>query len=378
MIHLPCIGIFLKPNQLESPNIKIFCNNCLAETSDGLNVTHTDANVSTSVAKMTPNKTERTSIKAILNEMNSLRELLITKLDTIDGKTDTITENTKSIASKLDKPSIAPLITFSPRGPPKSLNPSEVTKASTPKSTRLYRHPNVSTPKPPSYANVARLSESVSQSAKRRRLDEKLAAKYLQNAPKTFAQPAKKPKKTGPPAASGTKKNFAGLSVVQKPQRAEKPSFEKAVWVSRFQNDMTTEGIIDYIATNIETKDRFNVHKLVKKDRDVSTLKFISFKIQVSERDFDVVMDPDVWPEEVMIREFHQSQTLGDFFPPLPSNTSKTDVNMTTNETFSPLKSQTNDKSPKIPSPPARNSPTKSPNQPNNPAPKNQTEPMIQ
>lgn len=61
----------------------------------------------------------------------------------------------------------------------------------------------------------------------------------------------------------------------------------------------------------------------MKKGQDLSTLKFVSFKVAVNQDEFDVLMDPDVWPENVMVREFLQNVTLGDYFPALPNRNEK-------------------------------------------------------
>lgn len=117
----------------------------------------------------------------------------------------------------------------------------------------------------------------------------------------------------------GTKENANGLVVVAKPEpkvRAEKPKFEKAVWISRLGTSVTEDIVRDYITQNTSVSN-CSVHKLVKKDRDLSTLNFISFEIAVNETDFAVLNDKNVWPANVMVREFVEikPQTLGDFMP---------------------------------------------------------------
>lgn len=129
---------------------------------------------------------------------------------------------------------------------------------------------------------------------------------------------------TLPPPKVGKKMNIAGLSVVPKRERKidEKPKFEKAIWLSRLSPNTTEEEIIDFITANtpVTDKTKMNVHKLVKKDADLSLLNFVSFKVELNVTDFDVLNDPEVWPEHVMVREFMQASkiTLGDhLFPAL-------------------------------------------------------------
>lgn len=126
-----------------------------------------------------------------------------------------------------------------------------------------------------------------------------------------------------PTPKSGTKTNVNGLSTVPKPMRTidAKPKFEKALWVSRFKPDVSNEEVANYITTStpINDKERIAVHKLVKKDADLSTLKFVSFKIEMSAEDLDILNDSSLWPEDVLVREFVMvpKNTLGSHFPHL-------------------------------------------------------------
>lgn len=153
------------------------------------------------------------------------------------------------------------------------------------------------TAKPPPISFASAIRNGPQPSAKRMR-SEKSSAIAEFNAPK--------PK-------TGTKTTFTGLSVVAKPKRIKKPTFTKALWISRL-NPETSEGeIADYIAQNTSITDfsKFKAHKLVKKDCDLTALKFVSFKIEMNDEEYDILSNPDVWPENVMVREFLQSNTLG-------------------------------------------------------------------
>lgn len=119
-----------------------------------------------------------------------------------------------------------------------------------------------------------------------------------------------------PKPRMGTKSATMRLNVVHKPERVEKPVFGKAIWVSGLAPTTTEQEIIDYIVndTPINDKSKFRVHKLVKKGQDLSTLKFVSFKVEVNEGDFDVLCDPSTWEANVFVREFVQNTTMGDFY----------------------------------------------------------------
>lgn len=281
IVHLPCIGITAKLSQIDSPNIRIFCNKCITELSNDYSQP-ADLNSSVNASKATP-KAEKLTIRQIMNEVNMLRGVVETngkKLDAISGKTDCILKTTKHS----EKNSTAP----------KSIN--EIFS----NSPKQYKQMSY-TPKS-SYAATLRQT-APKNSAKRKRFEEKESTQK-------FDIP--KPK-------IGTKTDNSSLSVVPKPKIAAKPKYTKAIWVSRLNPQTTTDEIANYIVSNtaVTDKTKFNVHKLVKKDRDLTTLKFVSFKLELCEDEFNVLVDPDAWPEEVMVREFLQNITLGDYFPSL-------------------------------------------------------------
>lgn len=316
MVHLPCIGITARLSQMNSPNVRMICNKCLNETDD--------LNTSFSI-KSTP-KTEKMTIKSIMNEVDKLRDVIMAngrkldangkKLDAIDSKTETICNRTTLIGA----PSTP---TFNPKNIP-NRNLPNASKKMTPKSSAQ------------SFADVAR--NNLLQSAKRKRCDTE-----------------QKPKFSAPPPKIGTKTAVTGLSVVAKPKHEKKVQFTRAIWVSRLNPATTNEQITEYIVANTPVTEsaKFNVHKLVKKDRDVSTLRFVSFKIEANEAEFDILIEPDVWPEEVMVREFLMNKTLGDFiFPAL--NTQKNRKKSVGSEDLMDI---SNEKSPKRPSPLKQQSP---------------------
>lgn len=168
-----------------------------------------------------------------------------------------------------------------------------------------------------SFANVLRENTAIN-SAKRKRSE---------NTPNVNEI---KSKFIAPKAKTGTKPAVTGLSIIAQPKRVEKPNFSKSVWVSGFGPDTPSEQISNYILQNttITDKAKFNIHKLVKKGQDVSSLKFVSFKIEVNDVEFDLLVDPDSWPENVRVREFLRERNLGDFFPSLKAKKSDTSTHM--------------------------------------------------
>lgn len=230
------------------------------------------------------------------------------QLDDIFGNTNDIRKHTTVLVDKSLRP-----LQFKSTNPP-SLN--------TPNSSR--RNSSTKTPHA-SYADAARTNAPI-QPAKRMRSE---------NSPIVNAA---KPKFAGPKPKVSTKTAVTGLSIIAQPQRVEKPKFSKAVWVSRFNPSTTCDEISNYImeTAQIDDKAKFNVHKLVKKDQNLSLLKFVSFKIEVNDDIFELLKDESLWPENVWVREFQRDRNFGDFlnFPDL--NAKKTRIStpnaMETNE----------------------------------------------
>ena len=298
IVHLPCIGISLKTSQINSPNIRIICDTCIAEQTEKCQ-TALDMSLNASKTAPTPSK-KRMTIEAIANEVNKLRSVLEANCKNFDTKLDTVCNQNAILIEKSEK-----------KSEPSTYNPS-LKKTSTPKAS--------------TFANKLRANLN-----KRQREDENISPNLQTPKSKAPKVNLPKPKLDAPKPKIGTKMSTKGLTVVAKPTKIEKPRYTKAVWVSRLEPETTDTDIATYITENtlIKEKSKFDVHKLVKKDQDLSTLKFVSFKIAVNQDEFDVLMDPDVWPENVMVREFLQSATLGDFFPPLPNRNEKNQMSPT-------------------------------------------------
>lgn len=54
--------------------------------------------------------------------------------------------------------------------------------------------------------------------------------------------------------------------------------------------------------------DKYQVRKLVKKDRDISTYSFVSFQIRCSADLFGALIDSNKWPSSCWIRKFNFEQ----------------------------------------------------------------------
>lgn len=82
--------------------------------------------------------------------------------------------------------------------------------------------------------------------------------------------------------------------------------FAKSLRVAGLDPSVTVDELCDYIMNNtsLTDKSRFDCTMLVKKGQDLSTFTYISAKVDVSSDDFDRLMNMDLWPNYVTVREF--------------------------------------------------------------------------
>lgn len=136
------------------------------------------------------------------------------------------------------------------------------------------------------------------------------SSKQMYSKPKNLPQP-----KTG--------KRLGAVGLMAAPKVKPKPKFDKALHVSRIEPSVTVEQMNDYIKSNtklIENED-FKCTLLVKKDKDISTLSFVSFKIDICVDKCEQLTDEDFWPEGVQIRSFvPPTPTFADFLTTSPGN----------------------------------------------------------
>lgn len=110
----------------------------------------------------------------------------------------------------------------------------------------------------------------------------------------------------GKPAVSGTSERVIGKQLSPLKQNRNNSERLKAVWVSKLHRDTTEEELLAYVKDQVvgSTTDEYKVRKLVKKDRELSSYTFISFKITCPERMLQTLLDPSKWPSSCQIREF--------------------------------------------------------------------------
>lgn len=92
---------------------------------------------------------------------------------------------------------------------------------------------------------------------------------------------------------------------VQK-RRSLTSEFSKSLRVAGLHPSVTVEQLSDYIMKNTPLSDasKFDCMMLVKKGQDLNDLTYVSAKIDVLQEDFDGMLNLDLWPNYVTVREF--------------------------------------------------------------------------
>lgn len=142
----------------------------------------------------------------------------------------------------------------------------------------------------------------------------------------------------------------ASSATIGKPLTPRPPP-KKSIWISQLHRDTTEDDITKYVKSIVKSSAEFTVRKLVKKDREISSYSFVSFRVTCSLELFELLMNAELWPASVNIREFEQSSnkngiSLHEFLPKL-HGTTDTDIPSNNKEQLSENRSK--EQSPKNP-----------------------------
>ncbi|XP_052871067.1 uncharacterized protein LOC128276649, partial [Anopheles cruzii] len=95
-----------------------------------------------------------------------------------------------------------------------------------------------------------------------------------------------------PPLAVGTAAKIAIGTVAA-------PTPKLWLFLSRLATDVTEEQVSDMVSKSLDAKDVL-VKRLLPKDRDLSTVSFLSFRVGVPLALRDKALDPSTWPNGVL------------------------------------------------------------------------------
>jgi len=75
--------------------------------------------------------------------------------------------------------------------------------------------------------------------------------------------------------------------------------------IGKFSTDTEPNAVRKYVSTKLNVDaNSFTCVKLVKKDVDVTTLKFVNFKLGIPDQLYDSVFKNDFWPNSVKVKRF--------------------------------------------------------------------------
>lgn len=162
----------------------------------------------------------------------------------------------------------------------------------------------------PTFAGILAGNTPVSSNAdvsvkKRRRIDERSDA-----ASTAIIDPVAKPT-----AIVGTNEASGIVSVEQR----------KFVVVSQLNPATTSVQLVEFVNKGLGLpvdSPLFRANPLIRKDTDVSTLDYISFKLHVPVSYYDSILSPNLWPRGVTVRDFvthnnrNNRRAIGHFLEP--------------------------------------------------------------
>lgn len=330
MVHLPCLGIKGKLNDvLVHPSLRVYCLNCAELHTTGSH---------TSTATVVLSKPTFDSIISELIEVKNI----------VRDTNEKVTANTNANANAIVQPtqSLADVI--------KAMN--EVKKLTENTNEKLSSAGNLAVRKSTVFPSL----DSPSSKRKRRDVFDESSADFTVEAPsRKFA---------GRQLLSGTSSDAnhglgVGVALATRPERSERTSakLKKSIYVSRLSTDITADALTEYIKKQVEGVDvsDFSLRMLVKKDVDLSTKTFLSYRLACTETLYEKFMISSFWPSHVMIGEFIETPR-----PPRPTASVNDFLK-------SPIR-EVNTAKPSTSSTAAPNPPTPKPNTPK-PPPKNGT-----
>lgn len=99
-----------------------------------------------------------------------------------------------------------------------------------------------------------------------------------------------------------------GIGSTENMSLSSRVRLSKAIYVSRMQNDVTKEKIMEYLKSQMAelNESEISLRLLVKKDVDVSTRRFISYRLACTEALYEKLIQPSFWPDHIEIGEFFE------------------------------------------------------------------------
>lgn len=127
----------------------------------------------------------------------------------------------------------------------------------------------------------------------------------------------------------------------------KRPSFSKAIFITRLDPKLSTEKVLNYIKSKGVDANETNIEcrKLVKLNQNLDELTFCSFKVSTNEELYAKLIEPSFWPASVGIRDFvannitakRPAATLSPNNSPSNSAASQNPKHLRTDASFTPV-----------------------------------------
>lgn len=141
------------------------------------------------------------------------------------------------------------------------------------------------------------------------------ASTPLSSRPAVGQPPQKRPReehlKDPKPLIGGTKASYANTVLTVPPPREQ-----FWLYLSRIHTSVKGEAMETLAKECLQCDDPIHVISLVKKNADMSSLNFISFKVGMDVKYRDVALNPATWPQGILFREFEGASTKNYWAPP--------------------------------------------------------------
>lgn len=309
-LHLPCIGIDRKMNEvLFHRNVRVFCNGCSAKSVVGSNINATAKPVVKSSSFSSAVFGTTGSFDASSAKIDSIAAMLLQVHDIVRETNEKVTSSVDSsqsyanVVKKVDE--LKEIATKTNARVNEKCFEKQIVSVSTDRNLSSY--PRLGTP-----------------SSKR---------KCISSPPSVPLQPTRK--FLGRKRTSGTatianhglgSRVDLGNGIGDTSQ--SRPRFTKAIYVSRMQNDVTKEKIVEYMKSQMPelNESGISLRLLLKKDVDVTTRRFISYRLACTDALYEKLIEPSFWPDHIEIGEFFEesrdrgSNNMASFPSPLAMN----------------------------------------------------------
>ena len=87
------------------------------------------------------------------------------------------------------------------------------------------------------------------------------------------------------------------------------------LYLSRIHPSVKSEAVVELVKNSLQCEDPVKVFPLLKKDADLNTMNFISFKVGLDTKYRDIALSTSTWPRSLLFREFDDTSSKNYWVP---------------------------------------------------------------